>query len=50
MPTRCWAAGAAAISEAHAETDHLVLTAHFPSPSIGYIRRQANAFRFHYVD
>jgi glyoxylase-like metal-dependent hydrolase (beta-lactamase superfamily II) len=35
--------------ESHAETDHLVLTAHFPSPSIGYIRRHANAFGFDYV-
>jgi hypothetical protein len=35
--------------DAHAETDHLVLTAHFPSPSID-IRRQANAFRFPHVD
>ncbi len=36
--------------ETHAETDHLVLTAHFPSPSIGHIWRHANAFRFHYVE
>ncbi len=36
--------------ETHAETDKLVLTAHFPSPSIGHIRRHGNAFRFHYVE
>jgi glyoxylase-like metal-dependent hydrolase (beta-lactamase superfamily II) len=36
--------------ESHAETDHLVLTAHFPSPSIGHIRRHASAFRFDYVE
>jgi glyoxylase-like metal-dependent hydrolase (beta-lactamase superfamily II) len=34
--------------ETHAETDHLVLTAHFPSPSIGYIKRQGRGFRFVY--
>ena len=36
--------------ETHAETDGLVLTAHFPSPSIGHIRRAGNAFRFDYAD
>jgi len=36
--------------ETHAETDKLVLTAQFPSPSIGHIRRHANALRFHYVE
>jgi glyoxylase-like metal-dependent hydrolase (beta-lactamase superfamily II) len=36
--------------EAHAETETLVLTAHFPSPSIGHIRRDGRAFRFAYVD
>jgi len=36
--------------ESHAETDRLVLTAHFPSPSIGHIRRQDRAFRFRYAD
>jgi glyoxylase-like metal-dependent hydrolase (beta-lactamase superfamily II) len=35
--------------DTHADTDKLVLTAHFPSPSIGYIRRQASAYRFDYV-
>jgi glyoxylase-like metal-dependent hydrolase (beta-lactamase superfamily II) len=34
--------------ETHAETDHLVLTAHFPSPSTGYIRREGGSFRFDY--
>jgi glyoxylase-like metal-dependent hydrolase (beta-lactamase superfamily II) len=36
--------------ETHAETDCLVLTAHFPSPSVGHIRRAGNAFRFAYAD
>jgi glyoxylase-like metal-dependent hydrolase (beta-lactamase superfamily II) len=36
--------------DAHAETDRLVLTAHFPSPSAGYIRRHGKAFRFDYVE
>lgn len=35
--------------EAHADSGRLVLTAHFPSPSIGYIRRRDRAFRFVYV-
>jgi glyoxylase-like metal-dependent hydrolase (beta-lactamase superfamily II) len=35
--------------ESHAETDRLVLTAHFPSPSVGHIRRAHAAFRFHYA-
>ena len=30
------------------EAGRLVLTTHFPSPSIGYIDRQADAFRFRY--
>ena len=34
--------------ETHAETDKLVLTAHFPSPSIGHIRRAGESFRFAY--
>jgi len=34
--------------EAHAETDKLVLTAHFPSPSVGHIRREGRSFRFAY--
>jgi glyoxylase-like metal-dependent hydrolase (beta-lactamase superfamily II) len=36
--------------EMHAETDKLVLTAHFPSPSIGHIRRSGKAFRFDYIE
>jgi glyoxylase-like metal-dependent hydrolase (beta-lactamase superfamily II) len=36
--------------DSHADTDKLILTAHFPSPSIGYIRRQDRAYRFEYVD
>jgi glyoxylase-like metal-dependent hydrolase (beta-lactamase superfamily II) len=36
--------------EAVADTDTLVLTAHFPSPSIGHIRRHAAAFRFNYLE
>ena len=34
--------------ESHAETDRLVMTAHFPSPSIGHIRRQGRTYRFDY--
>jgi glyoxylase-like metal-dependent hydrolase (beta-lactamase superfamily II) len=36
--------------ESHAETDCLVLTAHFPSPSVGHIGRMGDAFRFLYAD
>jgi glyoxylase-like metal-dependent hydrolase (beta-lactamase superfamily II) len=36
--------------DAHAGTSTLVLTAHFPSPSIGYVRREGRAYRFAYVD
>jgi glyoxylase-like metal-dependent hydrolase (beta-lactamase superfamily II) len=36
--------------ENHAETDKLVLTAHFPSPSVGHIRREGAEFRFRYAD
>ena len=30
----------------HAETDTLILTAHFPSPSVGHVVAKGNAFRF----
>lgn len=30
----------------HADTDTLILTAHFPSPSVGHIVAEGNAFRF----
>jgi glyoxylase-like metal-dependent hydrolase (beta-lactamase superfamily II) len=36
--------------ESVADTDRLVLTAHFPSPSIGHVRRQGMAFRFDYIE
>jgi hypothetical protein len=36
--------------ETHADVDKLVLTAHFPSPSIGYIRREGSVYRFAYVE
>jgi glyoxylase-like metal-dependent hydrolase (beta-lactamase superfamily II) len=36
--------------ESHADTDTLVLTAHFPSPSVGHIRRAGAAYRFSYRD
>lgn len=36
--------------ETHAETDCLVLTAHFPSPSVGHIQRAGKAFRFAYAE
>ncbi len=37
-----------AFLERYCETDTLVLTAHFPSPSVGHIVRHAEAFRFRY--
>ena len=37
-----------AFLERYCETDVLVLTAHFPSPSIGFIVPEGNAFRFAY--
>src|SRR5262249_24909044 len=33
----------------HAESDKLLLTAHFPSPSVGHIRREGRSFRFAYA-
>ena len=36
--------------ETHADTPIRVLTAHFPSPSVGWIRRAASAYRFAYDD
>jgi glyoxylase-like metal-dependent hydrolase (beta-lactamase superfamily II) len=36
--------------ESVANTDRLVMTAHFPSPSIGHIRRHGMAFRFDYIE
>jgi glyoxylase-like metal-dependent hydrolase (beta-lactamase superfamily II) len=35
--------------ETHADTPTHVLTAHFPSPSVGFIRRAGRAFRFEYL-
>ncbi|MGH6934293.1 MAG: MBL fold metallo-hydrolase [Dongiaceae bacterium] len=35
--------------ESHAEIDRLVLTSHFPSPSVGHIRRHERTFRFQYI-
>jgi glyoxylase-like metal-dependent hydrolase (beta-lactamase superfamily II) len=34
---------------AYCETDTLVLTAHFPSPSIGHIIQRGNTYDFKYV-
>ncbi len=34
----------------HADTDTLVMTGHFPSPSIGHVRRHGDAFRFRFDD
>ncbi len=34
---------------AHCESDTLVLTAHFPSPSIGHIVRRGNGYDFTYI-
>lgn len=36
--------------QTHADTDTLVLTAHFPSPSIGHVRSTEHAFRFAFPD
>jgi hypothetical protein len=33
-----------------ADTRTRVLTAHFPSPSMGYIRREDSAYRFEFDD
>jgi len=35
---------------ANAESGQLVLTAHFPSPSIGHVVTEGDAFRFNYVE
>ncbi len=32
----------------HAETDTLILTAHFPSPSVGHVTANGDGFRFHF--
>ena len=34
----------------YCETDVLVMTAHFPSPSVGHIVRHGDAYRFRYDD
>ncbi len=34
----------------HCETDMLVMPAHFPAPSFGYVRRAGDAWRFRYPD
>ena len=33
----------------HCDTDNLILTAHFPSPSMGYIIPRGNAYDFNYI-
>lgn len=38
-----------AFLEQHAGTDTMILTAHFPTPSIGHFQRQGPAFRFDVV-
>ncbi len=35
--------------DAHCETDTLILTAHFPSPSVGHIVQRGNGYDFRYV-
>ncbi len=35
-----------AFLDAHCETDTAVMTAHFPSPSVGHVRRRGEAFDF----
>ena len=39
-----------AFLERYCETDTLVMTAHFPSPSAGYVERAGNAFRFRFEE
>jgi glyoxylase-like metal-dependent hydrolase (beta-lactamase superfamily II) len=36
--------------ERHCETDTLILTGHFPSPSTGHVRRLGDAFEFDFSD
>lgn len=38
-----------AFLEKYAETDTLVCTHHFPSPSMGHIKREGDAFRFQFI-
>jgi len=38
-----------AFLERYCETGTLVMTAHFPSPSAGYVERDGNAFRFRFA-
>ena len=40
------AATRAAFLDSHCETDTVVMTAHFPSPSTGHVRRRGEAFDF----
>jgi glyoxylase-like metal-dependent hydrolase (beta-lactamase superfamily II) len=35
-----------AFLDRHCDTDRLVMTAHFPSPSVGHVRRRGDAFAF----
>ena len=37
-----------AFLERHCETDTLVMTAHFPSPSVGFVRARGEAFDWVY--
>ena len=37
-----------AFLERHADTDTLVMTAHFPAPSVGFVRARGDAFDFSY--
>ena len=37
-----------AFLEAHCDTDTLVMTAHFPAPSVGFVRARGDAFDFAY--
>ncbi len=36
--------------EQHADTGNLIMTAHFPSPSMGHLVSEADRFRFDYVE
>ena len=43
------AATRAAFLDRHCETDTLIMTSHFPSPSVGHVRRLGDAFDFAFV-
>ncbi len=38
-----------AFLERYCDTDTLVMTAHFPSPSVGHVLREGDAFGFRFI-